>query len=696
MEPRPAFFPIIGKIHSDSSNDWKKPPIPPSATNRQGVIRGFFFERGLLHSRAVIEFSQVGKLFGPQEVFRDVSLRILPNERIGVVGPNGSGKSTLFALITGELSPDDGTVDVQKGLRIGLVRQQLRAHAFDGTLLAFTLRTRPDLQAIGDRIHEIEHELPTLDGALRETRLNELGELQTNYEHLGGYTLKHRAEAALCGLGFAPDELENPFRSFSGGWQMRAELIRTLLGEPDVLLLDEPSNYLDLPAVEWLQRTLTEFQGTVLLASHDRFLLQSVTRVTVEVASSVVTRYACGFDDYLREREERYRIQESAAKNQQRRREQIERFVERFRAKNTKATQVQSRVKMLEKMEEIRVPRLVSDAAYLRIASPPHCGSEVLRLENVGHTYDGQRWVLRGVDVTIHRGDKIALVGFNGMGKTTLLRILAGAMAPAEGNRIVGHLVVPGYQSQDFAETMPPDQSVLDIVRRANPDAPERNVRTMLGGFGFQGTAIQKLCEVLSGGEKIRLAFARLFIRPPNFLLLDEPTTHLDIQGRQTLERALHDYEGTVILVSHDITFVRNVATNIIAMRPPGIQRYVGGYDYYHERTSGESAVQTTGPNDQPASGDSRKEQRRLRADQRKEYQQRTRKLRKEVETVENRIHECETERDRIVQELAATTPADFEGVNRRLKSLQDEIESDTARWETLSTELHAIEQELS
>ncbi|HMP75753.1 MAG TPA: ABC-F family ATP-binding cassette domain-containing protein [Kiritimatiellia bacterium] len=647
----------------------------------------------------MIEFVQARVQFGAQEIFRDVSLRILPNERVGVVGPNGAGKSTLFALITGELAPDAGSVDVQRGLRIGTVRQQLRPHAFDGSLLDFALQARPEFDVMVRRLHEIEHDLPGLTPEQREPLLREHGELQSRFEHLGGYTLKSRAEAALCGLGFVPAELERPFRSFSGGWQMRAELVRTLLGDPDLLLLDEPSNYLDLPAIEWLEKTLEAFQGTVLLVSHDRFLLRSLCQATVEVAGGIVTRYPCGYDEYLVQREERVRIQEAAARNQQKRRDQIERFVERFRAKNTKASMVQSRIKMLDKMEEIRVPQLVSDAAYLRIAEPPHSGAETLRLEGVGHTYDGARWVLRGVDVNIMRGDKIALVGFNGMGKTTLLRILAGAIEPAEGRRVLGHLVVPGYQSQDFAETMPPDQTVYRVVKDANPELPERQLRTMLGGFGFEGEAIDKTVDVLSGGEKIRLAFARLFARPPNLLLLDEPTTHLDIQGRQTLERALRDYAGTVVLVSHDVTFVRNVATNIIALQPPGIQRYVGDYDYYRERVGSSGAPPPPVANAEDSSaptGTSKKEQRRLRADQRREVQQKTRALKKEIEALEKSIQTAEAERAQVLADMESGKVTSYSVVNQHLTALQEHIDADTARWEEASLQLQQVEAELA
>lgn len=647
----------------------------------------------------MIEFRDVHKQFGTQEVLAGISLRVLPAERVGVVGPNGSGKSTIFSLISGELTPDRGDVEIQRGLRVGMVRQQLRAHAFDGSLRAFALQTRPELDTLRDRIHALEHALEQPGDPARESHLRELGECQTRFEHLGGYTLPSRVEAALCSLGFQPGELDRPFRSFSGGWQMRAELVRTLLGDPDALLLDEPSNYLDLPAIEWLQKTLVSFPGTVLLISHDRHLLRSLTTVTVEVAAGQVTRYACGLDRYLVEREERVRIQEAAAKNQDRRREQIERFVERFRAKNTKATQVQSRLKMLEKMEEIRVPRLVSDAPYMRIAPPPHCGTEVLRLESVGHSYDGQRWVLDGVDLSFSRGDKVALVGFNGMGKTTLLRILAGSVTPAKGRRVLGHQVVPGYQSQDFAETMPPDQSVYRVVKQANPQLPERDLRNLLGGFGFSGDEIEKPVEVLSGGEKIRLAFARLFARPPNLLLLDEPTTHLDIQGRQTLEQALASYAGTVVLVSHDVTFVRAVASRILAFSPAGLQPYAGGYDYYREKAAAEPVSGVAEPRASAEDGapgpENRKERRRMRADQRRELQQKTRVVRKEIAALEARIEAGEAERARVLEQISAGGATDYAALNTQLASLQRQIETDTAYWELRSQELAEIEQSL-
>ncbi|MCK5676046.1 MAG: ABC-F family ATP-binding cassette domain-containing protein, partial [Verrucomicrobia bacterium] len=499
-------------------------------------------------------------------------------------GPNGAGKSTVFGLLGGDIEADKGDVVLPKNTRLGYLHQQLNPHAVDQNLLDYTENAIPELKTIPVRIHELESQMETLQPAEKTRALKQIGNLQHEFEHLGGYEMRTRAEAALCGLGFHVAEFEKPFASFSGGWQMRAELARTLIANPDLLMLDEPSNYLDLPAVEWLQKFLRAFEGTMLLVSHDRYLLRSLATATLEIAGGRTTRYQGGYDYYLKEREDRIVHQLAAKKNQDREREQIESFIRRFRAKSTKASQVQSRIKQLEKMERIEAPATIANLSKIRLADPPHSGHEIIRLEGSGVTYDQQRWIFQGLDLNINRGEKVALVGYNGMGKTTLLRTLAGALPLSAGKRVLGHKVVVGYQSQDFAETMPPGKSVFHIVKEGNPAATESDVRKLLGGFGFSGDTVEKRCEILSGGEKIRLAFARLFIDPPNFLLLDEPTTHLDVNGREALESALKDYKGALCVVSHDVTFVRNIAEHIIAIDQTGVSRYPGGYDYYLEK----------------------------------------------------------------------------------------------------------------
>jgi ATP-binding cassette subfamily F protein 3 len=634
----------------------------------------------------MIDFIQVSKHFGPQDVLKSVTFRINSGERIGIVGPNGAGKSTLFGLIGGDVEADAGDVVLPKHTRLGYLHQQLNPHAVDQNLLAYTEDSIPELKTIPVRIHELEAKMETLPPEEKERALKQIGTLQHEFEHLGGYEMQARAEAALSGLGFHVEEFTKPFASFSGGWQMRAELARTLIANPDLLMLDEPSNYLDLPAVEWLQKYLRGFEGTMLLISHDRYLLRSLSTVTLEIAGGNATRYQGGYDYYLAERVERQRHQLAAKKNQDREREQIESFIRRFRAKSTKAAQVQSRIKQLEKMEVIEAPATIANRSKIRIGEPPHSGHEIIRLEQAGVTYDQQRWIYRNLDLNINRGEKVALVGYNGMGKTTLLRTLAGALPPSSGKRVLGHKVVVGYQSQDFAETMPPEKTVYYIVKDQCPGASEGDIRKLLGGFGFSGDTIQKPSGVLSGGEKIRLAFARLFINPPNFLLLDEPTTNLDVNGREALETALKEYKGAVCVVSHDVTFVRNIAEHIIAIDDTGVTRYPGGYDYYLEKLEGrtpspESTPAETDSGSAPAAPAPKGKNARIARAQQREAEKALRKIEKQVDQLTE-------EQAALTEEMMSRRDADFSTINTRLAKIQMEIKALESQWETTAETL--------
>lgn len=646
----------------------------------------------------MIDFLAVSKNFGGQDVLRQASLRIHPGERVGVVGPNGAGKTTIFSLITGDMTPDSGTVALPKNARLGYLRQQLRLEDAVRTLIEHAEQGIPEVLAIHDRIVVIESGLRhTTVPEERSRLLRELGDLQTQYEHLHGYDIQARAKAVLGGLGFSSDGFERPLREFSGGWQMRAELARVLVPKPHILLLDEPSNYLDIPAVEWLQRHLRDFPGTLVMISHDRYLLNTLTNVTVEVSGGRVTRYAGNYDSYVEQREVRIEREDAAWKNQERKREQVERFIERFRAKNTKSSQVQSRIKMLDKLDAIDVTQRPMTRGAIRLKPPPHAGQEILRLEDAGITYDGQRWVLRNIDLRIERGDKLALVGLNGLGKTTLLRAMGGALPLSEGRRIVGHKVQLGYQSQDFGETMDPRMSVFDTVRSKTAVMSDQEVRTLLGGFGFPGDCIEKRVDVLSGGEKVRLAFAKLFASPPNFLLLDEPTTHLDIAAREMLEDALRDYQGTVCLVSHDITFVTRVAAGIIAMAPPGIARYQGGYEYYRQKMVEEEAAAAAGGG---AAGSRPSSERKLAKRERAEYIQQYSRLRQQARNrlrhAERVVEKLETEQKTLVTQLEADgkPPPNYSAINRRLSEIQDDLQGATAEWEAAAMEAENVEKE--
>jgi len=646
----------------------------------------------------MIDFQNVSKHFGKQEVLVDANFRISPGERIGVVGPNGAGKTTVIDLIAEEISPDGGTVSLPKHCRLGYLHQQLGVNDSHASLLEFTENAVPGLIAIQKQLDKLEAMLHEKRGD-RQDALARLGDYQNEFEHMGGYEIRHKAEATLSGLGFAESAFSRPIGEFSGGWRMRASLARCLVGNPDILLLDEPSNYLDIPAIEWLQHHLRDFSGTLVLISHDRYLLNTLTTATLEVANTRAERYSGNYDYYIRERTLRYEQRLSARKNQDRKREQTERFIERFRSQATKATQVKSKIKMLERMDEVRIPQQIVSRGRIRLSAPPHCGHEVMRLDGGGLTYDGSEWILRGLDLRIERGEKIALVGLNGMGKTTLLRMLSGQLAPSEGKRVVGHRVIVGYQSQEFTDTMEPNTTVFNTVRSVASGFSDGAVRSLLGGFGFSGDAVEKQVSVLSGGEKVRLAFARLLICPPSLLLLDEPTTHLDIAAREALETALKGYEGTLCLVSHDIEFVRNVATSIIAMVPPGIERFGGNYDDYKdwlerkENSRSEpmdvksTQLDASGPLDKKALRKQRAEQRRVAAAQ-------TRELKKVVSRAEKQIEVFEKERDKLLEELSSqSAETNFEDINRRLTFIQDELSNYNRKWEDASLELENTER---
>ena len=601
----------------------------------------------------MLDFKGISVHYGHQDVLTDVTFRVNKGDRVGVVGPNGSGKSTLFKIVLGEMSTDSGELIIEGSPRIGFTRQNPEPDSPDETLLEYSLRGIPGLS-------EMEAEMQELEGDLTDpAKMRRYGELQTKFEHLGGYDIETRVKVALGGLGFSTDEFAKPFKSFSGGWRMRAELSRVLASKPDLLLLDEPSNYLDLPAVDWLQKFLKAYDGTLMLISHDRYLLRTLTSITVEVDAGTATRYEGDLDYYMTEREVRYQHLKAAKENQDHHREQLQR-----------------------------------------------------RCENLGFSYDGVKNVFTGLEFNVTRGDKVALIGYNGLGKTTLMRIMAGTRQPTEGRAVIGHNVVPGYLSQEFAETIPPDLSVYRNAKNAwdaHGGGPEKVFRNQLGAFGFDENDVEKPAGVLSGGEKIRLAFLRLFLTAPNFLLLDEPTTHLDLDGRRLLEDALRKYKGTIFLVSHDIDFVRAVATSVLEITREGIRQFPGGYDYYCEKKaqmdnagergtgSGErdagrrpSNVPDAPSDAQPAL--SKKDIRKQRADARAKIAPKVKELKRRVETAEKKIDELQKALDEASAELFNPKPTtDFAEANRKVRTLQFEIDRYTADWEEAATELESL-----
>lgn len=654
----------------------------------------------------MIDFTGVNKFFGGEPVLRDVNFRVNPGDRVGVVGPNGSGKSTLFNLITGAISPDSGVIAMPKDWQIGIMRQQLPKADEAASILDFA----------ADAVEELKHwtrELEALEEKLargeNDRRLLERhGILQSKIEHAGAYSLHVEAEKALCNLGFAPDAIRRPLKSFSGGWQMRAALARVLVADPDLLLLDEPSNYLDIPAVEYLCRFLNGYRGTLMLISHDRFLLEKLTRLTLEVNHTRVTAYPGNYAYYRREREARKKQLEAAKRNTDRKREHLERGIERFRAKSTKSSQAKSWRKALEKIEEVELPDELDYAGIIRFPEPPPCGALAAELENVSFAYREDEPVFDKVSLHIDAGDKIAFVGFNGLGKSTLLKLIAGVLKPNGGRVYLGHHVVIGYLAQEFREILCDGQSAYDTVRAALPSGANTNVLpTVLGSFGFSGDAMHKLCKVLSGGEKIRLCLARIFVNPPNLLILDEPTTHLDVQARELLQEALKNFKGTVCLVSHDIEFVRNTANIIVALERPHIRKYFGNYDYYLEKSAAlreekrivEEAA--TPSRAEPAAMNSR-EKRQERARRRAALAEEKKKAAAELAVLEKRSAELEARIKEIHDTLMQGGKIDFVGLQIELDRKRKELDKVLEKWEknalaqeNILRELDKIAQEL-
>lgn len=645
----------------------------------------------------MIQFSNISKAFGTQQVLIDVTVTIHEGERVGLVGPNGAGKSTLFEILSGNVSPDKGEATYPGTMRMAYVHQQIHGVASGVPLLQYVENAMPELNELHASMERIEAALPNANETEKARMLARLGEMQSEYEHKGGYDLKNRAETILSGLGFDVKRFDDLFDSFSGGWKIRAELARNLVAQPDILLLDEPTNYLDVPAVEWLQSFLKSFRGTLILISHDRYLLNNLTNVTLELMGGHLTRYQGNYEKYVKDREQRHEQLLAQQRNIDRRRDQLERFVDRFKYKATKAAQAQSRQKMLDKLDDVDIPQVYVKAPKIILPDAPRSGQEVVRIEDGFFSYDGKRNIFENLNLRVERGDKVAFVGLNGMGKTTLLRLIAGRVTLNSGKLFIGHGVNMGYQSQDYMETLAPGKSIFDTVRAVSSDRSDGDLRNMLGGFGFAGDNIDKLVQVLSGGEKLRLALACLLLRPNNLLMLDEPTTHLDIYAREALEEAIKNYNGTLLLVSHDITFVRNVATTIFAMEPGHVKKYYGNYDYYREKLAEENAniqqtPQQASPQKNATVSVNRKDRKREEAEIRKQFSAERRKWEQRVAEDEKIITEKEAELSNIFNALSSNDPnTDYATLNKRVPVLQREIDEATTMWEKASYHLDDI-----
>ena len=540
----------------------------------------------------MISFTRVSKQYGRQVLFVEASFQLNPGEKVGLVGPNGAGKTTLFRMIVGEEAPDEGDVSVPKKLTIGYFRQDVEEMKGRSVL--------DEAIAGSGRLGDLHHELEALQQAMtdpaREDEMSEIlarfGEVQEEYDHKGGYALEAQAREVLHGLGFDDERIDSDVGALSGGWKMRVAMARVLLGRPDVLLMDEPTNHLDIESILWLEGFIRAYPGALFMTSHDREFLNRIVSRIAEIDDGEITAYSGNYDFYERERAQRDANREAAYARQQAMLAKENRFIERFSAHAAKAAQVQSRVKALEKIEKIELPRKRAVVRF-DFRRPPRSGEEVATLAGVSKRY-GMRVVHDGLSMTIRRGERWCVMGKNGAGKTTLLRMVAGVLPPDAGEVKLGASLKLGYFAQQALDLLDPALTVWEQIQADFPHESVGALRNLLGAFQFSGDEIDKKVRALSGGEKSRLAMARMLYDPPNFLVLDEPTNHLDLATKEMLVDALKEFDGTMLFVSHDRTFLRGLSNRVLELggetgTDPEPHLYPGSYLEYVERTGHEA-----------------------------------------------------------------------------------------------------------
>lgn len=537
----------------------------------------------------MIHLTDISKQFGSHILFQNASFQILPNSRTGLVGPNGSGKSTVFRLITGEEEVDKGDISCSKKTVIGYFSQDVGEMA-GCTALEEVMSASSEILQLGEQMKEMESAMAEpMDEEAMAALLERYGDAVEQFEHRGGYDLEARAQELLTGLGIGPDDFNRPVESFSGGWKMRIELAKILTINPDVLLLDEPTNHLDMESIIWLEEWLTaEFKGALLMTCHDRDFMNKIVSRIIEVGNKTATTYSGNYDFYLQEREVRRNQLMASYRRQQEMLTKEEEFIARFAARPSHAAQVQSRIKKLEKIERIVLPPAQKKMTF-EFPEPPRSGDDVIRLNNVGKVWqldnDTEKSVFGGISGLIRRQDKIGVVGVNGAGKSTFLKVLADQTEPSTGTVTIGANVKTGYFSQHSMDILDPGKTVFDTVQEVIPQATIGTVRNLCAAFLFQKDDVDKRIANLSGGEKSRVALARLMASPLNLLILDEPTNHLDIDSRQTLLTALQKFTGTVVLVSHDRHFLRSLVGRVFEIDHGEMRVYEGDYSYYLEKS---------------------------------------------------------------------------------------------------------------
>jgi ATPase subunit of ABC transporter with duplicated ATPase domains len=535
----------------------------------------------------VIRFDSVSKNHGRQILFMEASASVNRGEKVGLVGPNGSGKTTLFRLLVGEEQPDGGQVVVDRGIRVGYFSQDV-GDMNGRTVLAETMAGAGEVSEVAGELHELEHQMADPSFADQLDKIVErFGEVQARFDELGGYGLEARAREVLAGLGFRQEVMEGDVGKLSGGWKMRVALARILLMAPDLLLLDEPTNHLDLESIIWLEKFLRDFEGALVMTSHDREFMNRLVNKVLEIDGGELTSFSGNFEFYAEQRQLLAAQQQAQFERQQAMLAKEEAFIAKFKARASHAAQVQSRVKKLEKIEKVEPPRRRRVVEF-DFQAPPRSGEDVAKLSGVNKAY-GQLVIYRSFDFLIRRRERWCVMGVNGAGKSTLLRLIAGESRADTGDVSLGGSVKMGYFAQHAMEILDPDQTVLETLEAAYPKASLGSLKALLGAFGFSGDDVEKRTRVLSGGEKARVVLAKMLFDPPNFLVLDEPTNHLDLDTKEMLVKALADFEGTLLFVSHDRRFLSALSNRVLELGPAGPKLYGGGYTEYVSATGQEA-----------------------------------------------------------------------------------------------------------
>jgi ATP-binding cassette subfamily F protein 3 len=644
--------------------------------------------------------------FSGKGLFKELSFRLEPGDRVGVIGPNGAGKTTLFKIIGGELSPDGGEVRINRDVRLGYLTQDVH-ETLTGPLLPSVVDCIPGRSDLKTEKNRIEMQLSQKDSPSsgKDDRVNRLSAVHQALIDLDQHYPPHEAERILGGLGFVEKDFNHPAETLSGGWKMRAALATLLYQNPDLLLLDEPTNHLDLPSVRWLEKYLQEFRGAILLVCHDRFFMNRHVDRILSFEPEGIRTYQGNFDFYLKAREEEKKALESRARNQAQRVKEAKKFIQRFQYKASKARQAQSKIKVLKKMALVKTHKTVKNI-HFSFPQVPRSGRDVLRLEGVSKAF-GDNALYESVHLIITRGEQVAIVGPNGAGKTTLLRLIGNELPPDEGGIKLGHAVRMSYYAQHHSEMLNPEMTILEAVYQAVPHETIGFVRSLCGTFLFSGTDVEKKVGILSGGERARVALAKILASPGNFLVMDEPTNHLDLLSSEILIDALKEFTGTLLFVSHNQSFVSQLATRIWDINEGNLFDYPGTLSEYEDhlaRAEGEGVPSTSPPlprdeKDKPTKHIDKKMMRKQKAEERRRIQETLKPIEKKVHDIENRLHRMEAKKKELEVRLA--DPETFRDKKTSLPLLNEygdvkrKVDELFARWEYQQDQLSSARKTL-